>query len=340
MTKKPLNESTAYIGGTFDLLHYGHIELFRKCKEIFKEVVVSINRDEFVRRYKGVSPIFNLQHRLDMVNSIRYVDKVIVNVGDEDSRKAILEVKPDYIIHGDDWELSSLMKQMNIDADFLHSNNLEFYFLPYTKGVSSTIIRNVVGNKNKEIPICLFIARHSEDISWVMEYNFPVICYTKTPPLYIDDKITYKEVPIDDYGREAISYLQFIIDYYDNLPLYTFFLQGRINDHCNSLFSYLDLLSPFTWVTNEMMSTDAEGSPYNCCGLGNDLTNLTGMECPKKFRFGRGGMFFVSKQAILSHPKSYYENIISYYQKRVVHYPWAQYMERLWELILTGKSGE
>lgn len=131
----------AYIGGTFDLLHPGHINLFKKAKEIADEVVVSLNRDDFVRRYKGNAPLMSLKERTEIVKACRYVDKVVVNVGDENSKPAILKAKADVIIHGDDWVGASLMKQMGFDKKWLKDNKISLHYFPYTKGVSSSGIK-------------------------------------------------------------------------------------------------------------------------------------------------------------------------------------------------------
>lgn len=129
----------AYIGGTFDLLHPGHINLFRAAKEIAETVIVSLNRDEFASRYKR-PPVMNLEERIVMVGSCRYVDEVVINEGDEDSKVAIAKCRPDVILHGDDWTGESLMKQMSLTPEFLSEYGITMDYLPYTKGVSSTEI--------------------------------------------------------------------------------------------------------------------------------------------------------------------------------------------------------
>ena len=80
----------AYLGGTFDLLHCGHVRFFKWAKENFDFVIVSVNRDEFCARYKA-APAQCLSERMEMVAACRYVDAVIINTGDEDSKPAIRE---------------------------------------------------------------------------------------------------------------------------------------------------------------------------------------------------------------------------------------------------------
>lgn len=127
----------AYIGGTFDLFHPGHVNLFRAAKEIAKEVIVALNTDEFAARYKR-PPIMALPERMIMVESCKYVDLVTVNEGGEDSKPAILRCRPDAILHGDDWTGDSLMKQMGLTHEFLRQHGIAMEYVPYTCGISST----------------------------------------------------------------------------------------------------------------------------------------------------------------------------------------------------------
>lgn len=131
-----------YIGGTFDLLHYGHIELFKKCKKL-GIVIVSLNNDNFVKRYKR-EPIIPFKQRKSMLESCRYVDFVIENTNGEDSKPAILKSMATHIVHGNDWTGESLMKQMGLTKDWLKKNNIKMIYFPYTKTTSTTnIIRRI-----------------------------------------------------------------------------------------------------------------------------------------------------------------------------------------------------
>lgn len=129
----------AYLGGTFDLLHPGHIALFRRAKELFGRVVVALNTDEFCARYKRV-PIMCYQQRKAMLEACRYVDEVVENAGSEDSRPSILASGVDVIVHGDDWTGEQYLQQLKIDQKFLDDNSIHLVYLPYTKGISTSDI--------------------------------------------------------------------------------------------------------------------------------------------------------------------------------------------------------
>ena len=134
------DETICYVGGTFDLLHIGHFNILRKCRRTFDIVCVGLNTDEFNLRYKGRLPIHPLRDRIVMMHSLRDVDRVYVNVGDEDSKPAILRSKAQFIVHGDDWPLDKLMVQMGITEEWLHDNGIKFHIFPHTPEISTTKI--------------------------------------------------------------------------------------------------------------------------------------------------------------------------------------------------------
>lgn len=138
-----MSKTKYYIGGTFDCLHSGHINLFERAKKLGK-VIVSLNTDEFATKYKR-KPLIPLKERIAVISKLNCVDKVIVNTGGSDSTIAIKKVKPDYIVHGDDWTGDSLMKQMNLTKEFMDKYKIKFKYFPYTKDVSTTKIRKQYG---------------------------------------------------------------------------------------------------------------------------------------------------------------------------------------------------
>lgn len=133
-----------YIGGTFDTLHSGHINLLRRAK-YYGTVIVSVNTDEFATAYKR-KPICPLKERISVLRELRCVDEVIVNEGGADSKPAILAARATHICHGDDWTGESLMKQMDLTLEWLDRHNIDFLYLPYTEGISSTQLRNAIEN--------------------------------------------------------------------------------------------------------------------------------------------------------------------------------------------------
>lgn len=130
-----------YTGGTFDLFHSGHVNFLRQCKEIGDYVVVSLNTDEFIYRYKGEYPIISYEQRKDVLLSCKYVDEVIPNNEGEDSKPSILSVNPKFIVIGSDWAKKNYYQQMNFTQQWLDSKEYILIYIPYTENVSTTAIK-------------------------------------------------------------------------------------------------------------------------------------------------------------------------------------------------------
>lgn len=133
-----------YTGGTFDLLHSGHVNFLKQCSRIageYGEVIVSLNTDEFIFSYKKKTPVMSYAEREAVLLGCRYVHRVIPNSGNEDSRQAILTVQPDMVAIGSDWARKDYYKQMMFTQDWLDQNNIILCYIPYTKNVSTTELK-------------------------------------------------------------------------------------------------------------------------------------------------------------------------------------------------------
>ncbi len=93
-----------WTNGCFDLLHPGHIELFKICRSLGDQVIVGLDSDEKVKRDKGDSrPINDFQFRKTMLESIRYIDVVLGFNTREELENLIELYNPDILIDGGDW---------------------------------------------------------------------------------------------------------------------------------------------------------------------------------------------------------------------------------------------
>jgi len=130
-----------YTGGTFDLFHAGHVEFLRRCSQIADEVIVSLNSDQFIEKYKGKPPVMRYRERRTVINACKYVDGVVLNTGGADSKPSIDAVKPDIIAIGSDWARKDYHAQMQFDQDWLDERDISLIYIPYTDGISSTDIK-------------------------------------------------------------------------------------------------------------------------------------------------------------------------------------------------------
>lgn len=131
---------TVYTGGSFDLFHAGHVQFLKRCAEL-GSVTVSLNTDEFIIAYKGKGLVMNYEERKSVLESCRYVDRVVPNIGGADSRLTIDLVKPDLIVIGSDWARRDYYAQMQFDQDWLDERGIGLAYIPYTAGISSTDIK-------------------------------------------------------------------------------------------------------------------------------------------------------------------------------------------------------
>lgn len=135
-------KSRAYCGGTFDLLHPGHIAFLKWAKTAFGTVIVSLNRTDFVARYK-TPPVQSFVERKVMLEACKYVDFVVENSGDEDSKPSILLYGATHIVDGSDWTIDRLKVQMMLTDAFLVEHGLEIVICPIQRtGFSTTELKN------------------------------------------------------------------------------------------------------------------------------------------------------------------------------------------------------
>ena len=90
--------------GTFDLLHYGHINLLRRAKEYGDYLIVALSTDEFNLREKNKKSYFTYEQRKQLLEAIRYVDLVIPEESWDQKVRDVKEFKADVFVMGNDWE--------------------------------------------------------------------------------------------------------------------------------------------------------------------------------------------------------------------------------------------
>ena len=105
-----------WTNGCFDILHRGHIELFRYAKSLGDELVVGIDSDKKVKEDKTKDrPINTLQDRIFMLQSIKYIDKVIPFDTTKELRDTIKWYRPNIMVIGSDWKGKEVIGDMFTD---------------------------------------------------------------------------------------------------------------------------------------------------------------------------------------------------------------------------------
>lgn len=118
--------------GTFDLLHYGHISLLKRARELGDYLIVALSTDEFNWVEKHKKCYFNYENRKAMLEAIRYVDQVIPETCWEQKRSDIHDHDIDIFVIGDDWSGK---------FDFLKEEGAQVVYLPRTPEISTTRIK-------------------------------------------------------------------------------------------------------------------------------------------------------------------------------------------------------
>ena len=100
-----MENNIVWCNGTFDILHPGHIELFKVGKSLGKKLIVATDTDEKIRKDKGAfKPINNLCDRVSMLQAIKYIDQVLYFDTREELEGLIKMYMPDILLLGDDWK--------------------------------------------------------------------------------------------------------------------------------------------------------------------------------------------------------------------------------------------
>ena len=127
-----MEEKIIWTNGCFDILHRGHIEMFKYAKSLGTKLYVGIDSDAKVKREKGnTRPINIVQDRKFMLESIKYIDKVFIFKSKEGLEDRIEELLPDVMVIGSDWKGKTVVGEQYVG---------ELVFFDRIEGYSTTNI--------------------------------------------------------------------------------------------------------------------------------------------------------------------------------------------------------
>lgn len=126
--------------GTFDLLHYGHINLLRRARELGDYLIVALSTDEFNWDSKQKKCYFSYEKRKQLLEAVRYVDLVIPENNWEQKVSDVQLYQVDTFVMGDDWKGK---------FDFL-KDYCEVVYLPRTPEISSSQIKTELGKRQED----------------------------------------------------------------------------------------------------------------------------------------------------------------------------------------------
>ena len=131
-----------YIGMSADLLHPGHLNILEQARNLGDEVIVGLLTDKAIASYKRL-PFMSWEQRKIVVENIKGVTKVIAQET-LDYVPNLRKIKPDYVVHGDDWKTGVQKETRQRIIDVLKEWGGELVEVPYTEGISSTQLNKVL----------------------------------------------------------------------------------------------------------------------------------------------------------------------------------------------------
>ena len=118
--------------GTFDLLHYGHINLLKRAKSLGDYLIVGLSTDDFNNTEKNKESYFDYENRQSLLDAVKYVDLVIPEETWDQKVLDIQKYNVDIFVIGDDWKGK---------FDYLEDFGIEVVYLPRTNEISTTKIK-------------------------------------------------------------------------------------------------------------------------------------------------------------------------------------------------------
>jgi D-beta-D-heptose 7-phosphate kinase/D-beta-D-heptose 1-phosphate adenosyltransferase len=135
-------QKVVFTNGCFDLIHGGHIHLFRFAKSRGDVLIVALNTDASVRKIKGPSrPVFPLKERYEILSAIEHID-YLTSFSEETPQTIIAALLPDVLVKGGDWASDEIVGKKEVEKA-----GGKVVRAPYLKGHSSTdIIEKILKN--------------------------------------------------------------------------------------------------------------------------------------------------------------------------------------------------
>jgi glycerol-3-phosphate cytidylyltransferase len=128
--------------GSFDLLHYGHVDFLKSCATL-GNLIVGVNTDDFITKFKP-SPTLSLAERQYAVEQLGYT----TYPNDGAGKELIEHIKPDILVVGSDWARKDYYKQIDVTQDWLDEHKIIMAYVPYVqwRPISSSEIKRRVRN--------------------------------------------------------------------------------------------------------------------------------------------------------------------------------------------------
>ncbi len=136
-----------YTTGVYDMFHIGHLNILKRAKEQCDYLIVGISTDELVEQDKHKTPVIPYIERCEIVKAIKYVDEVVSQIN-KNKLEAWEKLHFNKMFVGSDWKGTSQWRKFEEEFSPL---GVEIIYLPYTNGISSTILREKTAAMSKKL---------------------------------------------------------------------------------------------------------------------------------------------------------------------------------------------
>jgi len=137
---------TVFVNGAFDMLHSEHVKLLECAKRLGNILIIGLNSDDSIRYLKGKNrPINNQNDRKYILESIKYVDKVII-FNEYTPCNLLKEIKPNIVVKGSDYNINTINQE---ERKIVESNGGRFIFRPTDLTISTTNILKKLYENNR-----------------------------------------------------------------------------------------------------------------------------------------------------------------------------------------------
>lgn len=132
-----------YTSGVYDMLHIGHINIFKNAKKYCGYLLVAVSTDEVVEKNKNKKPIIPFKDRFEIVSSIKYVDEVVSqdNYDIQGKIDAVKKYNIDVVFVGSDWKNTEKWDTLEKELKLI---GCDVVYLPHTEGISSSLLREII----------------------------------------------------------------------------------------------------------------------------------------------------------------------------------------------------
>lgn len=132
-----------YTAGVYDMFHIGHLNVIKKAKSQCDYLIVGVSTDEVVQKNKNKTPIIPYRERIEIIEAIKYVDKVVPQkrYDIEGKIQAVVENHVNVMFVGSDWKGTEKWEKIEEE---LSKVDCKVVYIPHTDGISSSMLRKKI----------------------------------------------------------------------------------------------------------------------------------------------------------------------------------------------------